>query len=85
MGLSGINPTFFKITGTASGESANVSKFPASSTTTFNENPKFTNSPNAGGLNLDTDIAVLKGSEIIGNKKESRKFRTAGSTQVAIV
>jgi hypothetical protein len=85
MGLSGINPTFFKITGTDSGESANVSKFPASSTTTFNENPKFTNSPNAGGLDLDTNIAVLKGSEIIGNKKEFRKFRTAGSNQVAIV
>ena len=85
MGLSGINPTFFKITGTSSGESAIISKFPAGSTTTFNENPKFTNSPNAGGLDLDTNIAVLKGSEIIGNKKESRKFRTAGSNQVAIV
>jgi hypothetical protein len=85
MGLSGINPTFFKITGTDSGESANVSKFPASSTTTFNENPKFTNSPNAGGLNLDTNIAVLQGNEIIDRKKEFRKFRTAGSNQVAIV
>ena len=85
MGLSGINPTFFKVTGIASGESAKVTLFLAGSTTTFIDNPKFTNSPNAGGLDLDTNIAVLKGSEIIGNKKESRKFRTAGSTQVAIV
>ncbi len=85
MGLSGINPTYFKVTGTASGESAKLSKFPAGSTTTFVDNPKFTNSPNAGGFNLDTNIAVLQGNKIIDKKKESRKFRTAGSTQVAIV
>ena len=85
MGLSGINPTFFKVTGTASGESAKVGKFPAGSTTTFIDNPKFTNSPNAGGFNLDTNIAVLQGNEIIDRKKEFRKFRTTGSNQVAIV
>ena len=85
MGLSGINPTFFKVTGIASGESAKVTLFLAGSTTTFIDNPKFTNSPNAGGLDLDTNIAVLKGSEITDRKKESRKFRTAGSAQVAIV
>lgn len=85
MGLSGVNPTFFKVTGSDSGESAKVGKFPAGSTTSFIDNPKFTNSPNAGGFSLETNIAVLQGNEITDRKKEFRKFRTAGSNQVAIV
>ena len=85
MGLSGINPTFFKITGTGEGNSAKVEKYAGGSTTTFIDNPKFTNSPNAGGFTLDTNVAVLRGNEITDRKKESRKFRTSGGNQVSIV
>jgi hypothetical protein len=86
MSVSGVNPTFFKITGNSTGEPTTPSIFPASATSRLTPGTKIIieDRPTNGEIGISVSIDIMKGDEVINQKKLVVVARNNGGAQGTI-
>jgi|688.fasta_scaffold211807_2 hypothetical protein len=86
MSVSGVNPTFFKITGNSSGNPTTPSKFPAGAASRLTPGTKITidDRPTNGEIGISISIDIMKGNEVIDTKKLTVVARNNGGKQGTI-
>jgi hypothetical protein len=86
MSVSGVNPTFFKITGKSTGEPTTPSKFPAAATSRLTPGTKIVieDRPTNGEIGISISIDIMKGNEVIDTKKLVVVARNNGGKQGTI-
>jgi len=86
MSVSGVNPTFFKITGKSTGEPSNPTTFPASATSRLTPGTKIVIEDRAtnGEIGISISVDIMKGNEVIDTKKLVVVARNNGGAQGTI-
>ena len=86
MSISGVNPTFFKITGNSSGTPTKPSKFPAGASARLTPNTKIVieDRPTNGEISVTISIDILEGNEVKDTKKLIVVARNNGGKQGTI-
>ena len=86
MSVSGVNPTFFKITGNSTGEPSNPTTFPASATSRLTEKTKIVIEDRAtnGEIGISISVDIMKGNKVIDTKKLVVVARNNGGAQGTI-
>ena len=86
MSVSGVNPTFFKITGKSTGEPTTPSKFPAAATSRLTPGTKIVieDRPTNGEIGISISIDIMEGDKVIDTKKLVVVARNNGSKQGTI-
>jgi len=86
MSVSGVNPTFFKITGKSTGEPTKPSKFPAAATSRLTPGTKIVieDRPTNGEIGISISVDIMEGNEVIDSKKLVVVARNNGSVQGTI-
>ena len=86
MSVSGVNPTFFKITGTSTGEPTKPTIFPASATSRLTPGTKIVieDRPTNGEIGISISVDIMKGNKVIDTKKLVVVARNNGGAQGTI-
>lgn len=86
MSVSGVNPTFFKITGNSSGKPTSPSKFPAGATARLTPGTKIVieDRPTNGEISISISIDIMEGNEVKDTKKLIVVARNNGGKQGTI-
>jgi len=86
MSVSGVNPTFFKITGNSSGKPTTPSKFPAGATARLTPGTKIVieDRPTNGEIGISISIDIMEGNEVKDTKKLIVVARNNGGKQGTI-
>jgi hypothetical protein len=86
MSVSGVNPTFFKITGNSTGEPTTPSIFPAAATSRLTPGTKIVieDRPTNGEIGISISVDIMKGNEVIDTKKLVVVARNNGGAQGTI-
>jgi len=86
MSVSGVNPTFFKITGNSSGKPSTPAKFPAGATARLTPNTKIIieDRPTNGEISISISIDIMEGKEVKDTKKLIVVARNNGGKQGTI-
>ena len=86
MSVSGVNPTFFKITGNSTGEPTTPTIFPASATSRLTPKTKIVIEDRAtnGEIGISISVDIMKGNKVIDTKKLVVVARNNGGAQGTI-
>jgi hypothetical protein len=86
MSVSGVNPTFFKITGNSSGKPTTPSKFPAGASARLTPGTKIIieDRPTNGEIGVSISIDIMEGNEVKDTKKLIVVARNNGGKQGTI-
>ena len=86
MSVSGVNPTFFKITGNSTGEPTKPTIFPASATSRLTPGTKIVieDRPTNGEIGISISVDIMKGNKVIDTKKLVVVARNNGGAQGTI-
>jgi hypothetical protein len=86
MSVSGVNPTFFKVTGNSSGNPTTPTKFPAGASARLTPKTKIVieDRPTNGEISISISIDIMEGNEVKDTKKLIVVARNNGGKQGTI-
>lgn len=86
MSVSGVNPTFFKVTGNSSGKPQTPTKFPAGASARLTPKTKIVieDRPTNGEIGISISVDIIEGNEVKDTKKLTVVARNNGGKQGTI-